>query len=229
MKTRDRQIETAKKPAEFNLAPGLFVLALSISLVCPTTQAYAQFGPADAVGRALENAGRNIRRGVQNAIEATQGPVVVYENPLVARVYSRLQWEKLLAGSSLELEVRDDGTAVLRGEVASKEAKERAFLLARDTIGINRVIDELRVPAKADAVKEAPALDAPALEPLPATPTTAAPPVTGPAAMIRIRPGRVISRRPAGSTTVIVRPPSIVPAPVSVVPAPVVEDAPVQP
>lgn len=202
----------------------LVILILAASLLGPAAQTYAQFGPADAVGRALENAGRNIRRGVQNAVEATQGPVVVYENPLVARVYSRLQWEKLLAGSTLELEVRGDGTAVLRGEVASKEAKERAFLLARDTIGINRVIDELRVPAKAEAANEAPDSDAPALEPLPATPSAPAPPVTGPAASIRIRPSRVIGRRPTNSTAVIVRPAPVVPAP-----APVVEAAPVSP
>jgi len=207
------------------LAPVVLIsLASWAGLVSPV---HAQFGPADAVGRALENAGRNIRRGVQNAVDATQGPVVVYENPLVARVYSRLQWEKLLAGSSLELEVRDDGTAFLRGEVASKEAKERAFLLARDTIGINRVVDELRVPAS--AAKIVPDPNAPALEPLPATPaaTGPPPPVTGPAAVIRVRPSRVISRRPVGSTTVIVRPAPVVPVPV--VPAPVVEEPVVQP
>jgi hypothetical protein len=228
MNIRKIQFETVKKPIELNSAHGLIVLILSI-LACPTMQAYAQFGPADAVGRALENAGRNIRRGVQNAVDATQGPVVVYENPLVARVYSRLQWEKLLAGSTLELEVRDDGTAVLRGEVASKEAKERAFLLARDTIGINRVIDELRVPAS--ATKIVPDPDAPALEPLPGTPAASGspPPVTGPAAVIRIRPSRVVRRRPAGSTTVTVRPAPVVPVPVPVVPAPVVEEVPVQP
>jgi hypothetical protein len=215
MKTRNRQS----------------VLMLLVTLLLgPAARSHAQFGPADAVGRALENAGRNIRRGVQNAIDATQGPVVVYENPLVARVHARLQWEKLLAGSTLELEVRDDGTAILRGEVTSKEAKERAFLLARDTIGINRVIDELRVPTSA-AAKPVPEAEpeSPALEPLPATPTVPAPPVTGPAATIRIRPSRAIGRRPTRSTTVIVRP-APVPVPVvPVVPAPVVEDATPQP
>ena len=182
------------------LIPVLLVVTLLTIGSAPS--ASAQYGIADRVGQALENAGRNVRLGVQNAVEAGRGgvPVVAYENPLVARVYARLQWEKLLAGSTLELEVLNDGTAFLRGEVASKEAKERAFLLARDTVGINKVIDELVVPTSSNRVTPGSRV---APDPLPAAPLPG-PPVEGPAALIRVRPSRVRGRLPVGSTTVVV-------------------------
>jgi len=180
------------------------LLVVTLLMIGSAPSASAQYGIADRVGQALENAGRNVRMGVQNAVEAGRGgiPVVAYENPLVARVYARLQWEKLLAGSTLELEVRDDGTAFLRGEVASKEAKERAFLLARDTVGINKVIDELVVPTST-SVKGMTPDSRVAPDPLPAAPLPS-PPVEGPAALIRVRPARVRGRLPVGSTTVVV-------------------------
>lgn len=227
MTIRNLQLALAGRAMKlrFNaLAPA--TLSVVCLLVGPVGETRAQFGPAEAVGQALENAGRNIRLGVRNAIDATQGSVVTYENPLAARVYSRLQWEKLLVGSTLELEVRGDGTAILRGQVASKEAKERAFLLARDTVGINRVIDELVVPTSDS--KLVPSTDEPAATAAdPSPPSVAAPPVTGPAAMIRIRPARIRRRIPAGSTTVTVQPPSVVEPPV--VETPVEEKVIVQP
>jgi hypothetical protein len=56
----------------------------------------------------------------------------------------------MLVGSALELEVRDDAVVFLRGTVPDAEAKKRAVVLARDTVGVNQVVDELAVapPAK---------------------------------------------------------------------------------
>lgn len=67
-----------------------------------------------------------------------------------ARVYSRLHWDKDLSDSRIELEVKD-GTAILRGPVKSLEAKAKALLLARDTIGIDRVDDHLTIDPSATA------------------------------------------------------------------------------
>ena len=41
--------------------------------------------------------------------------------------------------------MQDGGTTILRGAVPSKAIKDRAVLLARDTVGVTRVVDELTV------------------------------------------------------------------------------------
>ena len=76
----------------------------------------------------------------------------MHEQDLLARVYSRIHWDKILVGSTLELQVQADGTVILRGAMTDKVSKERAILLARDTVGISRVVDEMTVlpPAAGD-------------------------------------------------------------------------------
>ncbi len=101
-------------------------------------------GVAERVGEALDNAGRGIRNGVQNAFAKTR--TSVHQQEVVARVYSRLHWDKVLVGSTLELEVRDGGVTILRGAVADEDARRRAVVLARDTVGVTQVVDELTVP-----------------------------------------------------------------------------------
>ena len=39
----------------------------------------------------------------------------------------------------------EPGTAILRGSVPDAAAKQRAVLLARDTVGVSQVVDELAV------------------------------------------------------------------------------------
>lgn len=103
----------------------------------------AQQGAAQRAGEALDNAGRNIRRGVERAFARTRASVL--EQELITRVYSRIHWDKKLVNSALELEVRDDGVVFLRGTVPDAEAKKRAVVLARDTVGVTQVVDELAV------------------------------------------------------------------------------------
>ena len=76
------------------------------------------------------------------------GPAV-YEQTVLARVSSRVHWMKKLVGPTLELEVRDDGSASLCGAGSSKVSKDRAVLQAADTGGVTQVIDELTVPPPA--------------------------------------------------------------------------------
>lgn len=61
------------------------------------------------------------------------------------RVYSRLRWDKQLEGAELDLETPTEGEVVLRGRVTSPEAKRKAEQLASDTVGVNRVVNELQV------------------------------------------------------------------------------------
>jgi hyperosmotically inducible protein len=119
------------------LAP--MVLALvAISPICR-----AQEGPAERAGQAIDKAGKSIRRGVENAV--ARGQATLQEADLLARVYGRIHWDKALVKSTLELEVRADGTAILRGTVVDATAKKRAVELAKTTVGITSVVDELLV------------------------------------------------------------------------------------
>jgi hypothetical protein len=177
-----------------NVPPSLGItlsLALGFLTAAP---AIAQLGVAERAGEALDNAGRSIRRGVENAIERGRAPI--YDRQLLARVFGRIQWDKTLTGSTLDLEVRDEGIVILRGAVATPEAKDRAVLLARDTIGVTQVIDELSVLPPARVIPGDGAVPTPA-------PTTHA-------ATIRVRPARV---EPATGSAPVVKPARVVPAP----------------
>jgi osmotically-inducible protein OsmY len=68
---------------------------------------------------------------------------------LRGRVYARLHWDKRLQGANLDVDARDSQTVVLRGTVRDAAAKQKAVELARETEGIDNVIDELVVaPAR---------------------------------------------------------------------------------
>ena len=65
------------------------------------------------------------------------------------RVYSRIHWDKSLQGSRIEVHMLRDGVVLLRGTVPDAAAKSRAIELARDTIDVTGIVDELEtvVPA----------------------------------------------------------------------------------
>ncbi len=125
-----------------------------IGLVASACVANAQQGVAERVGGAFDSAGRGIKRGVQNAFSQAQDSVHAQE--VISRVYSRLHWDKTLTGSTLELEVNEDGTAILRGAVPDEAAKQRAIILTRDTVGVVQVISELGVMSAPHLVPTAP-------------------------------------------------------------------------
>jgi len=62
-----------------------------------------------------------------------------------SRVYGRLHWDKALESAKVEISIRDNQVVVLSGNVASAAAKEKAEQLARDTIGVSSVVNELSV------------------------------------------------------------------------------------
>ncbi len=153
--------------------------------------ANAQQGIIGRAGEALDNAGRNIRSGVENAVANSKA--AVHEQDLLARVYSRIHWDKILVGSTLELQVQADGTVILRGAMTDKVSKDRAILLARDTVGISRVVDEMTVLPPARVI---PASPSPAV-------STGAATIIKPAQVIPAPPATVIETPAA---TVITKP-----------------------
>ncbi len=72
------------------------------------------------------------------------------------RVYSRLHWEKSLAGSNLEVVEATGGVTVLRGTSPTIKAKTKALELARNTTGVTEVLDEIVVAPPVDPTAPAP-------------------------------------------------------------------------
>ncbi len=68
------------------------------------------------------------------------------ELALDARVATRLRWDKVLAAAQIEVQA-NGGVVELKGKVAGEEQRQRALELARATVGVERVIDTLEVPA----------------------------------------------------------------------------------
>lgn len=113
-----------------------------------TATGTAQEGVVEKAGRSLDEVGRGIKRGVldlsegfRSRFEAVRADVNRMGIP--NRVYSRIHWDKSLQSSRIEVHVLRDGSVLLRGTVPDTAAKERAVALARDTVDVTGVIDEL--------------------------------------------------------------------------------------
>jgi len=141
------------------LTLGLLALSLIAGATCKAQ------GVVERAGEALDKAGRNIRRGVENAV--ARGEAAVREADVLGRVYARIHWDKKLTDSVIELNVAPDGTTTLRGAVADAAAKKRAVILARDTVGVTTVVDQLTI---AEATRVIPA--SPSAKPATSTTTT---------------------------------------------------------
>ena len=64
---------------------------------------------------------------------------------MVGRVYARLHWDKALYVASISVDVGKDGNTTLRGTVADERAKAKAEQLTGDTVGVQRVVNELKI------------------------------------------------------------------------------------
>ncbi len=123
--------------------PRIICLTLAVCLGLPVATAPAQIG--QRIDRALERVGEGLREGWDEARGA------VNRMGLQARVYSRVHWDRELHDSAIEIDSRSPDIVVLRGTVPDEAAKRKAVELARDTVGVASVIDELAIaPPAAD-------------------------------------------------------------------------------
>jgi osmotically-inducible protein OsmY len=123
----------------------LSVLALSLGAGVGVAQ---QTGVAEQIGEKLDSVGRGIIRGAQEATDTVRKKFEVVRTDVSRmgvqpRVYSRIHWDKTLQGSRIEVHMLRDGVVLLRGTVPDATAKTHAIELARDTIDVTGVVDEL--------------------------------------------------------------------------------------
>jgi len=119
-----------------------------------------QEGAGQKAGEKLDEVGRKIKRGLNRAEEAVRESFhktreSVHSMGVAARVYGRLHWDKALESSTLNVKV-EQGVATLTGSVPTAEARTKAVNLTADTVGVNKVVDELTVPASPAEEKPAP-------------------------------------------------------------------------
>ncbi len=126
-----------------------------VTLALAASGASAQEGILSRTGRAIDNAGRGIRNAVETGV--AQGQVNTEEREVLTRVMRRIEWDKHLAGSPMQYEVRPGGIVVLRGSVPSPIHKSRAVNLASSTVGVSTVVDELAVVKEVKVIKSEPA------------------------------------------------------------------------
>ena len=136
---------------------------LAVAVLVPATLAQ---GPVQRAGQAIDNAGRNIRNGVEGAV--VRGKLTAQERELLNRVTLRLSWDKRLVGSAIQVEVRADGTTTLRGSAIDDAAKARAVDLVENTLGVTSVVDELAVVKEVKVIQARPAREVIVVPPVPA-------------------------------------------------------------
>lgn len=150
-------------------------VTFSLVVVTVTSMALAQDGPLRRAGQALDSAGKTIRSRVES--EVARGQLTAQERDLLGRVTRRIEWDKPLIGSALQVEVRPDNAVVLRGSVSSEAARRRTLDIVENTIGVTTVVDALAVARDVKAIESKPS--PPVIElspPIPAEPDVFAPP-----------------------------------------------------
>ena len=94
------------------------LLALAGGLGIGVAWAQQDQGPAEKAGSKLDDVGRSIKRGLDNAGDAVREQFArargtVHNMDVASRVYGRLHWDKTLTTSTLDLDVQG-GVATLR-------------------------------------------------------------------------------------------------------------------
>ena len=129
------------------------IATASLVATAITSAAFAQ-GPIERAGRALDNAGRAIRYNVESAV--ARGNVSTQERQLINHVSQRLNLDRRLVGSALQIVVEPGGVVQLRGSVADEAVKSLAVELVQNTIGVTSVVDALAVVKETRVIETAP-------------------------------------------------------------------------
>lgn len=119
----------------------------------------AQEGVGERVGERVQDVGRGLKRGVQDLGAGVRKRFDVVRTDVQrmgthSRVYSRLHWDRSLHHSNIEVHMLRGGSVLLWGTVPDKKAKDRALEIARHTMGVTSVVDELTPLVSDEAPKD---------------------------------------------------------------------------
>jgi osmotically-inducible protein OsmY len=97
---------------------------------------------------------RKIARKTGEKLHDTAGPLAAGSRAVPAaalradvavRVEVRLLWDRYLADAGIEVRSEGKGAIVLTGQVADPSIKSRAVELAKSTVGVERVTDQIKL------------------------------------------------------------------------------------
>ena len=120
-----------------------FIALLAIVTTTTLPSLRAQDGIGERIGQSLDQGLNRLQGELREGWASLKQ--TVDRLGIEGRVYSRLRWDKEVATSTIDLDATDGGVVTLRGQVRNAAAKQKAVQLAQDTVGVNRVIDELSV------------------------------------------------------------------------------------
>jgi len=118
-----------------------FIITSSVTaaLLCATFAVKGEDSIGEKIGRTVDQAVDQMRQGYEEARKA------VDRLSIEGRVYARLHWDKALHDASISVDVGNDGVATIRGSVPNEPAKAKAEHLTNDTVGVQRVLNELQI------------------------------------------------------------------------------------
>ena len=125
-------------PLRFIMLGGTVALCVIV-----TAGVRSEEGTGEHVGKKVDQAIGELREGAKKVIEDVRGSVE--RLGVEGRVYARLHWDKALQGASISVDAGKDGNTTLRGTLLDEKAKAKAEQLAGDTVGVQRVANELKV------------------------------------------------------------------------------------
>ncbi len=137
--------EDSERGAGTRVGRALLVLGVAI---CLGMAAWASLG-GERRGQ-VSGTVRTLADGAQDASTNVQGQLVKARTSAVnlgleQTVGSRLHGDKTLGSEKIEIRVEDASTVVLKGLVPDEASKEKAVALARDTRGVQKVVDHLAI------------------------------------------------------------------------------------
>ena len=99
----------------------------------------------------IDGAVRKVAEGVQSASSNVQGRLSrarasARNQEIETQVKARLVQDKALDADQITVQVAEEGTVILKGQVPDTDDKDLAVDLARDTRGVVRVEDHLAIP-----------------------------------------------------------------------------------
>jgi len=119
------------------------------------TAGLAQERSEESIGQRVDQAIGELRqeaRDLAGQVRETfaQMRAKVEQMSVAARVYARIRWDKALSQTSISVDV-DKGVATLTGTVPNEAAKTKAGTLAGDTVGVEKVTNQLQVTTTTSA------------------------------------------------------------------------------